>query len=68
MPKPRKLSLETSTARLRLQIQKKPYWLRLGPGLSIGYRRNAGPGTWSIRATDGRGGEWLKKIRRRRRS
>ena len=62
MPKPRKLSLETATARLRLPIQKKPHWLRLGPGLSIGYRRNAGPGTWSIRATDGRGGEWLKKF------
>jgi integrase len=62
MPKPRKLSLETSSARRRLPIQKKPHWLRLGPGLSLGYRRNAGPGTWSIRATDGHGGEWLKKF------
>jgi integrase len=62
MPKPRKLSLETPTARLRLPIQKKPHWLRLGPGLSLGYRRNASSGTWSIRATDGHGGEWLKKF------
>ena len=62
MPKPRKLSLETSTARLKLAIQKKPYRSRLGPGLSLGYRRNEGPGTWSVIAADGRGQEWLKKI------
>jgi integrase len=62
MPKPRKLSLETSTARLKLKIQKKPYRSRLGPGLSLGYRRNEGPGTWSVIAADGRGQEWLKKI------
>jgi hypothetical protein len=36
--------------------------LRLGPGLSLGYRRNANAGTWSISANDGRGGEWLKKF------
>jgi integrase len=62
MPKPRKTNLETSTARLRLAIQKKPYRSRLGPGLSLGYRRNEGPGTWSVIAADGRGQEWLKKI------
>lgn len=62
MAKPRKSSLETPTARLKLPIQKKPHWLRLGPGLSLGYRRNAGVGTWSIRAADGRGGEWLKRF------
>ena len=45
-----------------MPIQKKPHWLRLGPGLSLGYRRNAGAGTWSIRAADGRGDEWLKKF------
>jgi integrase len=62
MPTPRKPSLETATARLRLPIRKKPHWLRLGPGLSLGYRRNQGPGAWSIRAADGKGGEWLKKF------
>src|SRR5580704_10085086 len=62
MPKPRKINLETSTARLRLAIQKKPYRSRLGPGLSLGYRRNEGAGTWSVIAADGRGQEWLKKI------
>jgi integrase len=62
MPTPRRSSLETPTARLRLPVQKKPHWLRLGPGLSLGYRRNQGPGAWSIRAADGKGGEWLKKF------
>jgi integrase len=62
MLKPRKLSFETPTARLRLTIQKKPHWQRLGPGVSLGYRRNEGAGTWSIRAADGRGDEWLKKF------
>ncbi|UPK33337.1 tyrosine-type recombinase/integrase [Bradyrhizobium sp. 186] len=62
MPKPRNSSLETPTARLRLPIKKRPHWQRLGPGLSLGYRRNEGTGTWSIRASDGRGGEWLKKF------
>ena len=62
MPTPRKFSLETPTARLRLAVAKRPRWLRLGPGLSLGYRRNQGPGTWSIRAADGKGGEWEKRI------
>lgn len=62
MPKPRNSSLETPTARLRLPIQKRPHWQRLGPGLSLGYRRNEGTGTWSIRASDGHGGEWLKRF------
>jgi hypothetical protein len=62
LPTPRKSSLETPTARLRLPIQKKPHWQRLGPGLSLGYRRNRSAGAWSIRAADGKGGEWLKKF------
>ena len=62
MPKPRKLNLETSTARLKLKIQKKPYRLPSRAWPFIGYRRNEGPGTWSVIAADGRGQEWLKKI------
>jgi integrase len=56
--------LESATARLRLPVKenKKPYWQRLGPGLSLGYRRNDHAGSWSIRAADGAGGEWLKRI------
>ena len=45
-----------------MPIAKRPHWLRLGPGLTLGYRRNQGPGTWSIRAADGKGGEWEKRI------
>jgi integrase len=62
MPKPRKINLETPTARRKLAIQKKPYRSRLGPGLSLAYRRNQGPGTWAILAADGRGQEYLQKI------
>jgi integrase len=28
----------------------------------LGYRRNAGPGTWSVRSTDGHGSDWIKRI------
>jgi integrase len=55
---------ESASARLGLPFKenKKPYWQRLGPGLSLGYRRNDHAGSWSIRAADGAGGEWLKRI------
>src|SRR5438309_8083973 len=49
MPKPRAAKLETATARRRLAPRKKPYWTRLSPGIALGYRRNAGAGTWSVR-------------------
>jgi integrase len=62
MPKPRASKLETATARARLPIRKKPFYTKISPGLFLGFRRNAGPGTWSVRCSDGHGGEWLKKI------
>jgi integrase len=64
MPRKARSSFETATARLKLPIKenKKPYWERLGPGLSLGYRRNDHAGSWSIRAADGAGGEWLRRI------
>jgi hypothetical protein len=64
MPRKARSSFETASARLRLPTKenKKPYWERLGPGLSLGYRRNDHAGSWSIRAADGAGGEWLKRI------
>ena len=58
----RKLSLETSTSRLKLPTRKQSYRSRLGPGLSLGYRRNEGVGAWSMIAADGKGQEWVKKI------
>jgi len=64
MPRKARSSFESASARLKLPIKenKKPYWERLGPGLSLGYRRNDHTGSWSIRAADGAGGEWLKRI------
>jgi integrase len=64
MPRKARSSFESASARLKLPFKenKKPYWQRLGPGLSLGYRRNEHAGSWSIRAADGAGGEWLKRI------
>lgn len=56
----RSATLETRSGRLRLTVRKKPYALRIGPGLHLTYRRNAGAGRWSVKARDGRGGYWLK--------
>jgi integrase len=54
--------LETRTSRLKLPINKRPEWTRIGQGVSIGYRRNQGPGTWVVRVSNGRGGHWTKAI------
>jgi integrase len=62
MAKPRAPKLETATARRKLAIRKKPYWLKLAPTIALGFRRNAGPGTWSVRSTDGHGSDWIKRI------
>jgi len=62
MPKPRSSALESATARRRLVVRKKPYWLKLSPGIALGYRRNEGPGTWSVRGTDGHGRLWEKRL------
>ena len=61
MPKPRNAKLESATARRKLAVRKKPYWTRISPGIHLGYRRNAGSGTWSVRVADG-GAEWIKRI------
>jgi integrase len=59
-------ALETRTARLKLPIvgRNKPHWARIGQGIALGYRRNQGPGTWSVRvANGGRGaGHWTLLI------
>jgi integrase len=62
MPKPRSSKLETATARRRLAGRKKPYWTTIAPGIALGYRRNAGAGTWSVRSTDGHGSDWIKRV------
>ncbi|MBR0687699.1 tyrosine-type recombinase/integrase [Bradyrhizobium manausense] len=49
-------TLEKRTPRLKERIQKKPYFVPIGGGLSIGYRRNKTAGTWIFRKADGKGG------------
>jgi integrase len=55
-------NLETRTARLKLPISTKPTFVRIGPGLGLGYRRNTTAGTWVARIADGRGGYATKAI------
>jgi hypothetical protein len=62
MPKPRSSALESATSRRKLVVRKKPYWLKLSPGIGLGYRRNEGPGTWSVRSSDGHGRLWEKRL------
>lgn len=55
-------SIETRTARLRLAVTTQPYFARLGNGVSIGYRRNVGPGAWLVKIADGHGSRRIKNI------
>jgi integrase len=58
----RATSLESATARLRLSPRAKPYFTLVSPNVSLGYRRKqAGPGSWSVRCTES-GADWVKKI------
>jgi integrase len=61
MPKPRAARLESATSRRRLAVAKRPYWLIVSPNIAVGYRRNEGAGTWSVRVT-GNGASWIKRI------
>ncbi|SIN88816.1 Site-specific recombinase XerD [Bradyrhizobium erythrophlei] len=49
--------LENRTARLKLATRKKPYAVLIAPGIFLAYRRNAGPGTWSVKCNG-----WLKRF------
>ena len=61
-PNIRSHQLETRTQRLKLIPRRKPYSIRIAPGIRLGYRRNEGAGTWSVIGADGAGGSWLKRI------
>jgi len=61
MPKPRAAKLETATARRRLAVRKKPYWITVSPNIRLGYRRNEGAGTWNVNSTAG-GADWIKRL------
>jgi len=54
--------LAVKKKRLELPISKKPRFESLGDGLSLGYRRNQGAGTWVSRKADGKGGSSQKVI------
>jgi integrase len=56
------MAIETKTARMRLAVRGKPYWQPLSGGVSLGYRRIEGAGTWSVRLADGKGGNAIKRI------
>ena len=45
-----------------MPVAKKPVFVRIGPGISLGYRRNQTAGTWIVRAADGKGSNWTKAI------
>ena len=61
--RPRASLIETRTSRLKLAVRRKPYsFTVISPGISLGYRRNAGAGTWVLRAADGKGGNWTKRV------
>ena len=48
---------------MRLPIRREaPYYVRIGGGASIGYRRNNGPGTWVVRLYDADGKRTVKVI------
>ncbi|WP_377829533.1 tyrosine-type recombinase/integrase [Bradyrhizobium lupini] len=49
--------LENRTARLKLATRKKPYTALIAPGIFLAYRRNAGPGTWSVKCNG-----WLMRF------
>ncbi|TPV98961.1 MAG: hypothetical protein USCAAHI_01617 [Beijerinckiaceae bacterium] len=55
----RNAGLETRTARLKLPVARKPVFIRIGPGLSLG---NQVAGTWVSRLADGKGGATAKAI------
>src|SRR5947207_15059264 len=56
----RSSTLETRAARLRLPIAKKPVFVKIAPGVGLGYRRNGTGGTWVARVADGKGAHWTK--------
>src|SRR2546430_17699569 len=58
----RNAGLEPRNARLKLPVARKPVFIRIGPGLSLGYRRNQVAGTWVLSLADGKGGATTKAI------
>jgi integrase len=54
-------ALESRSARLKLQVRRRPYpGPSLARGVSLLYRRNGTNGTWVLKASDGHGAYWTK--------
>jgi hypothetical protein len=53
--------LGSRSARLRLPVRKKPYFMTIDRGLALGYRRTQTAGTWVMRITRD-GGDWTQAI------
>jgi integrase len=61
--KVRHSALESRSARLKLKVRRKPYpGPSLARGVSLMYRRNKTNGTWVLKASDGHGSYWTKRI------
>jgi integrase len=59
--KVRHSALESRSARLRLQIRRRPYsGPSLARGISLMYRRNKTNGTWVLKASNGHSAYWTK--------
>jgi hypothetical protein len=60
--KTRSPKLENRSSRLKLGARRKPYFAVIAPGVGLGYRRCVGAGSWSVRASDGHGSNWLERF------
>lgn len=61
--KVRHSALESRSARLKLQVRRKPYpGPSLARGVSLLYRRNRTNGTWVVKASNGHGAYWTKRL------
>src|SRR4029078_1295928 len=59
--KVRHSALESRSARLKLQVRRRPYsGPSLARGISLLYRRNNTNGTWVLKSSDGHGAYWTK--------
>jgi integrase len=61
--RPRSSTLETRANRLKLPVRGKPHgFTTIAPGIALGYRRGKDRNAWVLRASDGKGGNWLKNL------
>jgi site-specific recombinase XerD len=58
--RPRSPQTENRASRLRLKPRRKPYYTAIAPGIRLGYRRNQGAGSWTVKVANGHGGHWIK--------